>query len=618
MTLKVWGHALTLERTMAKELCRWLGLETDHVLFQTVVAVNLALQRGHSCLLLSDWAGLQLSEDGAYHLSLPPLAAWRRDLAALPLKPEDDFPLVFEADRIYLRRYWTFETELAAQLKHRLEPDNSPLDPEVLARMALLFPARTEAQGGGTDWQRVAAINTLHQRLSVIAGGPGTGKTYTVTRILGCLLAQYEHRPVIRLVAPTGKAAQRLTESIAQAKSALYEQHGADWILSIPDQASTIHRLLGVRPKQLQFRHNSRNPLRLDCLLIDEASMVDLPLMTRLFRALPNDCRIILIGDAEQLPSVAAGSVLADLTPLPHPGYSVARAKSLGVEPSNKSVPADYLTFLRHSHRFDDQGGIGVLAGQVMRGEISASWETLLSDNAALKQVPQSHFEQQLRQWVDEHYRPLIQAQDVATAWQFLAAFRVLCATRVGKQGTVALNTTITQWLMPGAQTYFRGQPIMVTQNDYGLDLFNGDVGLIWPDDDGQLVAFFPRADSQFLKVSVARLPLFETVFAMTIHKTQGSEFEQVVMVLPDKSSDFLSRELIYTGLTRAKKHFSYCGDAAVWRSAVARHAGRHSGLRMRLGLSDGSETAETNVADGSKQKATPPAGVPEQTQLDF
>lgn len=616
MTLKVWGYALTFERTMAKQLCGWLGLDTDHMLYQTVVAVNLALQRGHSCLLLSAWAEQQLIEDGAYQLTLPPLDSWRAALSALPMRPEDDFPLVFEADRIYLRRYWAFETALAKDISQRLVAQSAPLAPEVDQRMAMLFPIGEPKMSGAVDWQRVAAINTLHQQLSVIAGGPGTGKTYTVTRILGCLLAQYDHNPLIRLVAPTGKAAQRLTESIAEAKNALYQQHGADWILDIPDQASTIHRLLGVRPKQLQFRHNERNLLTLDCLLVDEASMVDLPLMTRLFRALPSDCRVILIGDAEQLPSVAAGSVLADLTPVPHPGYSTARATSLGLEVGETSVPADYLTCLRHSHRFDDQGGIGVLAGQVMRGDVAASWETLRSDNGALRQVASNQFEQQLRIWVEQHYLPVIRAPDVNTAWCHLSGFRVLCATRVGMLGTVALNAKMTQWLMPAAPLHFRGQPIMVTQNDYGLDLFNGDVGLIWPDDDGELVAFFPRPAGEFLKVSVARLPAYETVFAMTIHKTQGSEFEQVVLVLPEKSSEFLSRELVYTGLTRAKKHFSYCGDAPVWRNAVSRHAIRHSGLRQRLGFADTAENALPDQTDADK--AMSQQTDPIQTQLDF
>ena len=606
MTITVVGQALTLERTLAKQLCLWLGIPIDHPFFDAVVAVNIALQRGHSCLLLNDWAGQQWVEEGVYRMSLPELTDWEVALSTLPIGPDDAFPIVYEAGRVYLRRYWQFETELANYLEARLKTPALTLSDTLTARLEQLFPAPADST---VDWQRIAAINTLTNPFSVIAGGPGTGKTYTVTRILGCLLAQYDHPPIIKLVAPTGKAAQRLSESIVQAKTALLQQHQVSWIADIPESASTLHRLLGFLPKQLQFKHNRKNPLRVDCVLIDEASMVDLPLMTRLFRALPDHCRIIFLGDAAQLPSVAAGSVLADLTPQPHPGYSKQRAQQLGLVVEESPVTADYLTFLQHSHRFDGKGGIGVLAEQVMAGNGPASWASFATHPEVLAHVAHGDFEPQLRQWVEQHYRPMLLAEDVIEAWGYLSAFRILCATRVGSQGTVVLNALITEWLRGRSLQFFKGQPIMVTQNDYSLGLFNGDVGLIWPDDDGQLVACFPKAENSFLKVSVARLPSIETVFAMTIHKTQGSEFEQVALVLPALSGPFLSRELLYTGLTRAKKQFTYCGEQSVWLNAVSRHAARHSGLRLRLGL------------DMPTPKQVPIATIPlkpEQGSLDF
>ena len=618
MSITVVGQALTLERTLAKQLCQWLEVSLDHPLYDAVVAVNIALQRGHSCLLLSDWAGQHWVEEGVYRLALPELSVWHAALSALPIGPNDAFPVVYEHGRVYLRRYWQFESELAGALADRLAAPPLTLSVAVAERLALLFP---QTDSHAVDWQRVAAINTLTNPFSVIAGGPGTGKTYTVTRILGCLLAQYEQPPIIKLVAPTGKAAQRLTESIVQAKTALSQQHAVSWIADIPEQASTLHRLLGFLPKQLQFRYHQKNPLRVDCVLIDEASMVDLPLMTRLFRALPDHCRVILLGDAAQLPSVAAGSILADLTPQPHPGYSVKRAAQLGL-PAAASTSADYLTFLQHSHRFDGKGGIGVLANSVMSGDGPAAWAHLSQHPEVLDQVSTADFDTQLREWVEQHYRPMLTATDVSAAWQYLSAFRILCATRVGRQGTVALNERITQWLRgqshqrlrDQSHQWFQGQPIMVTQNDYSLGLFNGDVGLIWPDDDGALVACFPQTEGSFVKVSVARLPSIETVFAMTIHKTQGSEFAQVAMVLPELSGPFLSRELLYTGLTRAKRQFIYCGEQSVWVNAVSRHAARHSGLRIRLGI-DQSNTAtvanETAVSNGA-------AKPPEQGSLDF
>lgn len=595
---------LTHEKTLAKTLCKWIGEPSDSILYQSVIAVNLALQEGHSCLYIPEWAGQTLQVGSQYSCKLPTLRNWQNYLSTLPLGIDDQFPLVFEQNRLYLRRYWAFEQELSESILDRLNEEPAELKPPVLARFSQLFPETAER-----DWQKIAAYNSLLNQFSVIAGGPGTGKTFTVTRLLACLLAQYDRAPIIKLVAPTGKAAQRLSESISKAKADLTLQTGESWVLDIPEEASTIHRLLGVIPNSIDFRHNSGNPIQVDCLLVDEASMVDLPLMTRLFRALPRETRVILLGDAEQLPSVAAGSVLADITPRPHPGYSAERAAILELPVTSGKVTANYLTYLEKSHRFDGKGGIGILAAQVIRGALSESWATLESDNDQLNLISEQQRESQLSQWIESYYRPVLKSPDIATAWLRFSEFRILCATRVGPQGTVSLNEKIVLQLKGKQIGLFKGLPLMVTQNDYKLELFNGDVGIVWPDDQNKLMVWFPESLGGYRPVSIARLPAYDLVFAMTIHKTQGSEFSQVAMVLPDRASQLLSRELIYTGLTRAKKMFSYCGSKQTWSKSVSQRVIRYSGLAMKLGL-------ETDLIEQTQLK--PVQSKPMQLDMDL
>ncbi|HBQ42317.1 MAG TPA: exodeoxyribonuclease V subunit alpha, partial [Halieaceae bacterium] len=323
------------------------------------MAISQALQEGHSCLFLPDWAGRGVAGSAAGG-TLPSLDDWLQQLAALPLEPGRNTPLVLDGQRLYLRRYWQFEQNLAEALRPRLQP--SPVADLERARAVLdtLFPPLTA--GEPPDWQKVAAANALLQAFTVVAGGPGTGKTYTVTRLLACLITclstEHDLPLVIRMAAPTGKAAQRLAESIAAARIELAGLVPAAVLSAIPDSGITLHRLLGVMRNSPGFRHNASNPLQLDILVVDEASMVDLPLMTRLFQALPARCRVILLGDPDQLPSVAAGSVLADLAALAPCDYSAQRLAALAglgvtldaAEPG--AVEADYLTTLRQSRRF--------------------------------------------------------------------------------------------------------------------------------------------------------------------------------------------------------------------------------------------------------------------------
>ncbi|MEX1214649.1 exodeoxyribonuclease V subunit alpha [Saccharospirillum sp.] len=598
------ANTTDLDLYLAAQLCDWLNCH-EHWLFHSIAGASHTLQQGHSCLYLPAWAGrTEWHNDDKPGYTFPALADWLNHLNQLPIGPDDNAPIVLDGDRLYLRRYWQFEQELAGYLRQRMQADSDAAQVDTKATKSALhtlFPALAEPGEQNsekqTDWQAIAAANALFNGFNIIAGGPGTGKTYTVTRLLALLAMTSPHDLSIRMAAPTGKAAQRLAESIREAKSDLAGRIDLLALNSIPDEATTLHRLLGVIPNQLDFRHNQRNPLDCDVLLVDEVSMVDLPMMTRLFRALPEHCKVILLGDADQLPSVAAGSVLADLAQRPHPGYSQERTKALkalglkvptqssqlAAHSSNLTAP-NFLTFLTHSRRFGQHSGIGRLAAQVINGEAEASLATLKSDAEDLAWIPADKAQQQISHWVDHWYRPIASAADKTAAFDALFQFRLLCPARVGPLGVEALNERILKTLNPTRAPFFKGQPIMITENHYGIGLYNGDIGLIWPDETtGHPMAWFQTGDNDYRPLAPGRLPRFETVYAMTIHKTQGSEFERVAIVLPEQAMGLLSRELVYTGLTRAKRELFVVGNEGVWCEGVAKRVERFSGLRTRL-----------------------------------
>lgn len=589
---------------LAKQLCQHLHQSDNALLFHLIMLVCDALHQGHSCVELSSVANQtywqmdeengtakttsQLTQHGYCFASAQQIAEL---LVSLNIKPEDNQPLVFEFNRLYLRRYWYFEQELASYIKPRLvQRDNIDL---AIAKQVIgqLFPL---THSDNTDWQKVAVSNALNKSLAIIAGGPGTGKTTTVTKLLAGQQMLHQHSLTIAMAAPTGKAAQRLNESIIASKQRLL----ADGLInqqcfdSIESNACTIHRLLGVRANSHNFHHNQTHQLTIDILLLDEISMIDLPLMTRVFRALPAHCKIILLGDADQLPSVAAGSILADVAPCKNNTYSQQNVNylchfisQLNSEPATLNF--DHVTTLQHSYRFKGDGGIGQLAKNVINGEAANSWQLLATNhNAELHRNEQS-FEQWLHKLCKKHYQPLFTCKTPEEAFELLAEFKILSATRQGDLGIDAINQQIHEFFVQQGLIKKQGniypfQPIMITENNHKNQLFNGDIGIIWPTKDG-LLAAFTDVEGNIRFIAPGRLPAFETVYAMTIHKTQGSEFSNVALVLPTTSSAILSRELLYTGITRAKKHLSIHSNEVIWRQTVQAQINRYSGLAQRL-----------------------------------
>ena len=503
----------------------------------------------------------------------------RQSAASLPwIQGEgecNNSPLVLDGQRLYLRRNWNAEQSIRASITARLA-QACPVPQNLSQSLDQLFEAGEATSAAAPDWQKVACALAARKRFTLITGGPGTGKTTTVVRLLALLQSDptRQHAPLrIALAAPTGKAAARLGESIASAIQKLpahMQQH-------IPDKAVTLHKLLQVRSN---LAADAVPELAVDLVVVDEASMIDLEMMARLLAAVPLTASLILLGDKDQLASVEAGAVMGQLCAGADRGHYSAEtlawvAQTTGANLSawavDGSALAQQTVMLRFSRRFADDSGIGQWAKAVNAGDVSTveklwhqapTWHMQAQATVDRLQPSQSH-DQRLTALVQHGWQPWLQelqqlkstactdAQAVA-ALQAFAKFQVLCAVREGPWGVEALNRRIATSLGFTPDGWYAGRPVMVTRNDYNLKLMNGDVGLCLLQANGLRVAF-PDGQGGIRWVLPSRLDAVESVFAMTVHKSQGSEFDHVCLVLPERVVAVLTRELLYTGITRAK-----------------------------------------------------------------
>jgi exodeoxyribonuclease V alpha subunit len=649
-----------------------------HVPDEVVLAAALAseqLSRGHVCLDLNSLPGLSFqpadhNEPARTISDWPGRAEWTRGLQSSSLVSTVEgegsgdsrslrTPLVFDTvySRVYLARYWHYERTLAGLIRRRVNSSLRTLDETTLQQhIAMLFPDRESSGGRG---QCLAAANAIDRSFAVITGGPGTGKTTTVARLLALRLLQSPPavaaaRPGntggagtnashgfggpdglrVLLMAPTGKAAQRLNESLQRAAARL--QIDANMRAALNEiTAGTIHRVLGWTPTPPErggpFRHNADHPLDADIVLVDEASMVDVGLMCRLFEAVPPDAQIILMGDRDQLASVEAGGILGDLcgdlagetlnvdgnrrqvlsarTGLDLTQRKPTASKKLEPTPLQQSIVA--LTF---SHRFSSDSSLGQLAAAIRAGDADAALALLEGDAFSSGQIEwlrhrdfNSTVDEIVRRAALEYsgYLDLLKRQPAGRA-DVLAELnrqRVLCAHRDGLAGESTLNRRITDrlaaiGLIRPARQHYPGRPVMVTRNDYRLNLFNGDIGVIVRSPaaagrSGSEVLFEDSATEDGVRrVPDSLVPDAQDCFAMTIHKSQGSEFHHVLLVLPPLDSPVLSRELLYTAVTRVKDEFNpatgktqpghlcLAASESVLRATIARQVRRTSGIR--------------------------------------
>ena len=670
----------TLDAAFARFLWTEAGAASPSPLLLLAAALaSHQLGRGHVCLDLR-----ATLDDPAFALSLPPdgpplasaaepppapaevlagvtLAQWRAALDAPLLvgvvgggDEAGNTPLVLTGTRLYLRRYWQYEQDVRGAIEARLA-QSARLEaalppPAVRGALDVLFPPR-EAAARGADWQKLACAIAARSAFSIITGGPGTGKTTTVVKLLALLQTLALNRADgqaaralrIRLAAPTGKAAARLNESIAGAVANLpLEQlaHGDALRSAIPTVVTTLHRVLGTRPDSRRFRHDAANPLPVDVLVIDEASMVDLEMMAAVLDALPASARLILLGDKDQLASVEAGAVLGELCDRAREGHYTDATRDWLEAATGERIDAAMLdphgapldqaiAMLRESHRFSANSGIGAFAELVNAGDavgVARVWsrgfgdlatvtcpagddaafgalvvDGATADGAAIASRARRGYRHYLDVMRDE--RPGENADaDALARWAAAVlgahdAFQLLCALRRGPWGVEGLNRRVArllhaQGLIEPRGEWYAGRPVLVTHNDYELGLMNGDIGIALALPKGRpdapvLRVAFPAGDGAggIKWVSPGRLQSVETVFALTVHKSQGSEFAHAALVLPDTFSPILTRELVYTGITRARAFLTLVvpDGRPVLDDAVQAKVQRASGLMAGL-----------------------------------
>lgn len=577
------------------------GREGEDELLLASALVSYKLSTGDTCVNLA-----QAHESGLFNnkeikaslRKVPSLNKWRQLLLEQPVVQEvpelergdlvDGIsPLLLDTkNRLYLARYWYYEQSLMSSVQRLINSPQISADPELLSNLLQkLYPSSTTDD---TDWQMVATAVAALNRFCVITGGPGTGKTYTVASLLAVFAAWPFEDVALRvmLAAPTGKAATRLTESL----------HASD---IVPEcyadvEAVTLHRLLRMTPGRIQPRYHSGNPLPADVLVVDEASMIDLPMMTRVLDAIPEHCRLILLGDKDQLASVESGMVLGDICG-PHATTRLSNHastrlnKEAGVKVAALDGPlnriSDHIVYLTKSHRANNDTGIVELSEAVNRGDVDGCLKYLTSadypDLQLLEHSPSS-LDSVISSYTVPVYREVMAAENPAVALSSMSGTCILCALRRGRSGADGINRRVEATLrrleiVSAEETQYAGRPVMITENSPQQSLFNGDFGITTMDN-GRLKVFF-QGDTSLRAFVPGRLPQHETFYAMTVHKSQGSEYNTVVLVLPDNDSPLLTREMLYTGLTRARERIIVVANTKQIETAVQTRSRRQSGI---------------------------------------
>jgi len=607
------GLLATSDVHVALRLARLGGVADDDVALAAAFAAR-APRLGHVCVDLATIRDTASSDTDTpadlASLPWPDPATWAGALADSELVGAGR-PLRLAGTSLYLDRLWADERQVGDDLTARASQPAAGVDDDVLAAgLAALFDASDEP-----DLQRMAAAAAVMSRVSVVAGGPGTGKTRTVARVLALLDAQATaagaRPPRMALAAPTGKAAARLEEAVRDGAASMPVDDAVRGRLGSL-KGLTLHRLLGFNPgNRTRFRHNRLNHLPFDVVVVDETSMVSLSLMARLVEAIRADARLILVGDPEQLASVEAGAVLGDIVGPASRGLCMregARVRLAAVTgqplPVDRRAPAagadaaigDGIVVLSKVHRYG--GAIAALAESIHRGDGDGALDVLRQSgtnvewidadtDADVRARPTPDVLADVRETAVESGRRVIDAAragDAGGAIEALGRFRLLCAHRRGPEGVAAWMQHVETWLraeVAGFTTgtdWYVGRPLIVTENDYALQLFNGDTGVVVDGGDGRLVAAFERGGS-VAEVSPTRLAAVDTVYAMTVHKSQGSQFDTVAFLAPGADSRLLTRELLYTAVTRAKERLIVVASEGSLRTAIGRPIARASGL---------------------------------------
>ena len=592
------GDISNLSYFFAEFIAQQSSVDIDHPVAISAALISEKNQQGDVCVDLKDYVDQPLFNSDVKNSPIVvnhSLESWIHLLQENHCvgKPGEFCPLILEESRLYLNRFYFYESNIESAILSRQTLMPTIDQTQVMQSIQTLFPGQMNQTE--LSEQLLAVMLAVIRPFTVISGGPGTGKTTTVIKILACLLSQQPNIR-IKLAAPTGKAAARMVESIRLGSQRLTLDESIQDLL--PQEASTLHRLLGYRNHR--FRYDRDHLIPVDCLIIDEASMVDISLMSHLLDAIPANARIILLGDRDQLASVSAGNVLGDITGHGQSiSYSSSQAKQLNLLsngalniPANmgqQTLMTDSIALLTKSYRFRADSGIGTLANRVNRGDAQSISDCLNSPQDDLKWHQTNELDQAMMNILVEAYRLVVQGDDVITAITALEKIRILCAVHTGPAGTEHINETVSQkmyalgWIDNIEQ--FTGMPIMITTNDYDSNLFNGDTGLFWPNEKGVLSAYFRGEDQEIRQYPIHSLPRHVPAWAMTVHKAQGSEFDSIYLVLPNSGeSGFVTRELLYTAITRAREHLTIIAPIEQLMQACQRLTRRSSGLAQKLG----------------------------------
>jgi len=593
-----------IDRHIASYLSEKGGIE-DSVFTAVVMLLSSRIFKGDVCLYLNRLAGKSLADffdegDSDYEKCLeirfPEISVIEKILEEHPACGTG-MPVVHDKGKLYFSRFMDYEISLADEIKKRCKAYTVCEDIKVIGD---LFYSFFPPCSGEADMQSVAAFLSLRNGLTVISGGPGTGKTSVVVKIIQLLIEMSLRKGEelsIALAAPTGKAAARLKESISISLTAAPPSESV--LKYIPEKALTIHRLLGYRSYG-RYVHNEENPLEHDLVVVDECSMVDLPLMYRLIKGLKPGCRLILLGDRDQLASVEGGAVFGDICDRGNEhGYSEAAAaviesylnisSSLPVERDGPEM-RDSLAVFTKNFRFKAGSGIGLLADMIKKGDSKGVISALNADDFKdvffIKPGMDGPAEQIIAEEWDNYFSGRGKNDIIEELIRgFISSFSILTAVRDGDRGmrkmnSIAEEVLIKQGIIDRKGSYYHGQPLMISRNSYPLNIFNGDIGIVA---EGCRGVSFPGEDGEFREIPLVRIPEHETAFSMTVHKSQGSEFDNVFAVFPDKWNRVMTRELLYTAVTRARKKVIISAGEDIIAGMVENPVNRSTGLRDRL-----------------------------------
>lgn len=560
--------------------------DSDVVLFHLLMKLMSAYSHGHSCIMIKDIADekkFACQEDGEELKVGYKFPNYAKLIDILNSINYTNLPIYFakDFDSLYIKRLWLYDNEIAEFIKQKTKPNVYGSDNVEHVVSQLFQPSE------GIDWQKNAVVNSFKYDFSIISGGPGTGKTTTVAKLLLAIQMLNENDPKIALLAPTGKAAQRMTESLKASLTSnlsfvvipdtereshnfndkdtrLREYDNSDVQSSLEQcfnhlqniEAQTIHRFLGLRPNSNYIKYHKASKAPYDVVVVDEASMLDINIFIKLIRSIDENTKLILLGDINQLPSVEAGSLLANFTASPDGSIT------------------NYTTKLVKNYR--SQQYINSLANDILAGSVNIEE----GQSEYIRFYDLNKLDRCLKNYVDK-YRLIQQCNNHIQALKQLGNFRILVANKNLEIGTVRLNQRIEGLLGKAIDSNYKGRPIMITQNSYSLGLFNGDVGIIWPDSTGKLRAYFD--DKQDKTFSLNMLPKYESVYVMTIHKTQGSEFNEVAMILPVEDNEALTKQLIYTGITRAKSKLDIVATTNIFNMVIKKDLQRSSNIHRLL-----------------------------------